>query len=61
MLLSVQDATAAVETANGMLMERHGSDQDVARGRLMTVARTQRRPVAEIARDLVARAADPAM
>ena len=51
----------AVETATGMLMERHGLGHDAARSRLMSASRSQRRPVAEIARGLVARAADPAM
>lgn len=47
----------AVETATGMLMERHGLAHDAARTRLMATSRDRRQPLAELARDIVGGAA----
>ncbi len=43
----------AVETATGMLMERHHLDHDTARSRLLETARSRRLPVAQLARTIV--------
>jgi len=48
----------AVETATGMLMERHGLDHDTARRRLMAASRTRRQPLAELARHILVRSED---
>ncbi|GAA1751636.1 GAF and ANTAR domain-containing protein [Kocuria aegyptia] len=58
---SLQQAIAdrtAVETATGMLMERHATDHEAARRTLIDASRAQGRPLAQIARQVVERAAD---
>ncbi len=50
-----------VETATGMLMERHGIDHDTAREQLLGMARHTKRPLAELARDVVARSSDASL
>lgn len=47
-----------VETATGMLMERYDIDHDAARERLLFTSRRLRRPVAQLAQQVVARSAD---
>ncbi|KUG62097.1 hypothetical protein AVL61_03215 [Kocuria rosea subsp. polaris] len=59
---SMQQALAdrtAVETATGMLMERHATDHESARRLLIEASRQQRRPLAQIARRIAERATDP--
>lgn len=48
----------SVETATGMVMERHGIDHDAAREQLLVTSRRLRRPLAELARDILARSTD---
>ena len=48
----------AVETATGMLMERHATDHETARRMLIGASQAQGRPLAQIARRVVERAAD---
>ena len=48
----------AVETATGMLMERHELDHATARSRLLATSRSRRLPVAELAREILARSAE---
>lgn len=58
---SMQQALAdrtAVETATGMLMERHATGHETARRLLIEASRSQHRPLAQIARRIVERAAD---
>ncbi len=58
---SMQQALAdrtAVETATGMLMERHATGHDTARRMLIEASRHQNRPLAQIARRVVERATD---
>jgi GAF domain-containing protein len=48
----------AVETATGMLMERHTTDHETARRMLIDDSQAQGRPLAQIARRVVDRATD---
>lgn len=48
----------AVETATGILMERHNLDLVAARRRLLAVSRSRRQPTAEVARHLLGRTDD---
>ena len=48
----------AVETATGMLMERHATDHETARRMLIGASQAQGRPLAQIARRVVERAVD---
>lgn len=57
-LKSVLTDRRSVETATGMLMERHGTDHDTARELLLVNSRRLRRPLVELARDVVARSSD---
>lgn len=43
----------AVETATGVLMERHGLDHDTARSRLLELSRGRRLPLAQLARTIL--------
>lgn len=45
----------AVETATGLVMERHDLTHETARSRLLAASRTRRQPLSELARDLLAR------
>lgn len=44
----------AIETATGMLMERHGTDHEAARNRLLAHSRRARQQLAEVARQVIA-------
>lgn len=48
-----------VETATGILMERHGVDHDTARTRLLAASRERRRPLADLARQVLDSSAGP--
>jgi GAF domain-containing protein len=54
---AIADRTA-VETATGMLMERHATDHETARRMLIDDSQAQGRPLAQIARRVVERATD---
>lgn len=47
-----------METATGTLMERHATDHESARRMLLEASQDQRRPLAQLARGVVERAAD---
>lgn len=54
---ALSDRTA-VETATGMLMERHSTDHESTRRMLIEASRDRDRPLARIARRVVERATD---
>ena len=53
-LLSAFDRRARIERAKGMLMERHGLDEDEAFERIRREARSTRRPLIEVVDELLA-------
>lgn len=55
---TIADRTT-VETATGMLMERHTTDHETARRMLIDASRRQARPLAQIARQVLERATGP--
>ncbi|MBI4899164.1 MAG: GAF and ANTAR domain-containing protein [Actinobacteria bacterium] len=57
-LAAALSARNAVETATGILMERHQMDLEAARYRLIELSRTSAEPLADVARSVLDRSSD---